>query len=499
MNKTPKLLSKSFLAALLVAFGAFAVTAQTGLPKPGPAPNVSLPAVKETSLKNGLRVAVVEKRNVPIVTVQLLFPIGADAELMEEAGLANLTASMLTKGTKTRSATQIAEEIEFLGGAINSGAGWNNSAITVSVTSDKLDQAMAILADVALNPTFPQDELDLLKTQEIDGLTYNLTQPGFLSNYVASVYSLAEHPAGGTLASLNAIGRAQVESFYKRYFIPRDTVLIFAGDITAERANQYANKLFGTWKGDFERREIIVQLDEAPPTPEDTSKNKELLGRILVVDLPNSGQASVSYVKAVPQGRVAADEKGGANSQYYHASLLNSLLGGGYSSRLNQEIRIKRGLSYGAGSSFGWRYHDANFSTRTQTKNESAPEVAEIVLAEIKRLATEESIAATELDPRKSVLTGGFARSIETTGGLVNALADLYTFGIPASEMNSYMQKVEAVSDKQIHAFAGKELFGGDLIIVGDYSVFKDDLAKRFPNAKPTVISAAQLDITTLK
>src|SRR5690606_38829184 len=163
MNRIMKKLPKAFLPAMILAFGAVSVIAQTGLPKPGPAPGVSLPAVKETTLKNGLRVAVVEKRNVPIVTVQLLLPFGAESESMDNAGLANLTASMLTKGTKTRSATQIAEEIEFLGGAINSGAGWNNSSITVSVTSDKLDQAMAILADVALNPTFPQDELDLLK------------------------------------------------------------------------------------------------------------------------------------------------------------------------------------------------------------------------------------------------------------------------------------------------------------------------------------------------
>ncbi len=485
---------------MLLAFGAVSVIAQTGLPKPGPAPSLSMPSVKETKLKNGLTVAVVEKRNVPIVTVQLLFPIGADAELMEEAGLANLTASMLTKGTKTRSATQIAEEIEFLGGAINSGAGWNNSSITVSVTSDKLDQAMAILADVAINPTFPQEELGLLKSQEIDGLTYNMTQPGFLSNYVASVYSLDEHPAGGTLASLNAIGRAQVESFYKKNFDPNGAVLIFAGDIGSRQAEQFAAKLFGDWN------ERPAKMSVSGSIPTETGRVYEdaanlLPKRLLIIDLPDSGQASVSYVKRSSAGRLEVDGEGRLrpNAGYYSASVLNSLLGGGYSSRLNQEIRIKRGLSYGAGSSFAWRFGEANFSTRTQTKNESAPEVAEIVLAEIKRLAAEESIPATELDPRKSVLTGGFARSIETTGGLVNALADLYTFGIPASEMNSYMQKIEAVSDKQIHAFAGKELFGGDLIIVGDYSVFKDDLAKSFPNAKPTVIPAAQLDITALK
>jgi zinc protease len=175
---------------------------------------------------------------------------------------------------------------------------------------------------------------------------------------------------------------------------------------------------------------------------------------------------------------------------------LNSLLGGGYSSRLNQEIRIKRGLSYGAGSSFGWRWDSSTFSTRTQTKNESAAEVVELVLAEIERLAEDESISAAELDPRKSVLTGGFGRRIETTGGLVNALADLYTFDIPPAELNRYMTNVNSVTDKQIRGFAKSNLLGGDVIIVGDYSIFRDDLAKRFPNIKPVVIPASELDIT---
>jgi zinc protease len=211
--------------------------------------------------------------------------------------------------------------------------------------------------------------------------------------------------------------------------------------------------------------------------------------RILVVDLPNSGQASVNYAK-----NLTASGRGGG--QYYPASVLNSLLGGGYSSRLNQEIRIKRGLSYGAGSSFAWRGSKSNFSTRTQTKNDSAAEVAELVMAEIKKLS-EGSIADVELNPRKSVLTGNFGRNLETTGGLAAQIADLYAFGLSTSELNAYMNNVQAVSDKQIRDFAGANLMGGDIIIVGDYSVFKDDLAKRFPNTTVEVIKADELDLST--
>ncbi|MBX3245330.1 MAG: insulinase family protein, partial [Acidobacteria bacterium] len=459
----PVSLSPRLLVFLALFFSASAVNLSAQEPKPGPARTAQIPAVKETKLKNGLTVAVVEKRNVPLVTVQLLVRSGANAESMEKAGLADITASMLTKGTKTRTAEQIAEQIEFLGGSIFSGAGWNNSSVTVSVTSDKLDQAMAILADVVLNPTFPQSELDLLRSQAIDGLTYNLTQPGFLANYVASKYSFGEHPAGGTIGSLNAFTIEHVTQFYQKEIIPFKSVLIFSGDISQEHSSGLAEKYFGTWKNPGS----ITTHGRGGSSVR--SNSAELLRRILVIDLPNSGQASVNYLK---QSYEAGRNKVG----YYPATVLNSLVGGGYSSRLNQEIRIKRGLSYGAGSSFSWRLNSTNFGTRTQTKNESAPEVAELVLTEIKRLIDGE-IPEAELTPRKSVLTGGFGRNIETTGGLVSSLADLYTFDIPTIELNKYMTSVNAVTDKQIREFAAANMLGGDIIIVGDYSLFKDDLA----------------------
>ena len=471
-----------FSLFVMLGLCATTVSAQDIIPTPGPAKSVTIPAVKEAKLKNGLTVAVVEKRTVPIVTVQLLVRSGASSEGLKRAGLANTTASMLTKGTKTRTAVQIAEEMEFLGASINSGAGWNSSSVTMSVTSDKLEQAMAIMADVVLNPSFKQEELDLLKSQTLDELKANLTQPAFLANYVAAVHSFGEHPAGGTAASIESLKQAELRSFYEERFRPDYSVLIMTGDITLAEATAIARKHFGDWKMSQDDTEYT-----AVSRPQPANERGPLVRRILVVDLPGAGQASVNFYRPI-------SGVGRSSSNYYSAAVLNSLLGGGYSSRLNQEIRIKRGLSYGAGSVFGWRGGATNFSTRTQTKNQSAAEVAELVVAELKRLA-ETDAAETELNPRRLVLTGGFGRNLETTGGLTGALADLYSFGIPTGELNKYMTSVGAVRPANVKDFASRFLHGGDLIIVGDYSIFKDDLAKRFPNTKVDVVKVDELNI----
>ena len=273
------------------------IIAQEKPPAPSAPKTVKIPAVKESTLKNGLKVAVIETKNVPLVTVQLLIKSGASDESMAKAGLANLTADLLTKGTKTRSATDIAEQMEFLGGSINTGAGWNSSVVTVNVMSDKLDQALAIMSDVVLNPTFTQKELDLLKSQTLDGLTYNLTQPGFLTSYVASVYSYGEHPAGGTPASINAITRDDIAKFHKENYEPENAVLIFTGDITAKQANALGEKYFG------KLAKIKKSGSGSGQGSGNASMPKDIVRRILVVDLPNSGQASVAYSKQLDIGR----------------------------------------------------------------------------------------------------------------------------------------------------------------------------------------------------
>lgn len=467
---------------LVVSASVGPIDAQEMPPAPGPSRPVSIPAVRETKLKNGLTVAVVEKPGTPLVTVELLIRNGARNESLKKAGLANLTADLLTKGTKTRTANQIAEEIEFLGGSIFSAAGWENSTLGVSVTSDKFDRAMNIVSDVALKPVFADDELKLARSQALDELTYNLTQPGFLGSYVASRFSFDEHPAGGTPASIEGISRSDIVGYYEENYRPAGSVLIFVGDISNAKAVAAAEKYFGGWKAGSGG---VANSGNGPSTS--AVKPKEVVRRFLVIDLPKSGQASVNYLRSV-------SGIGRADRAFYPASVLNSVLGGGYSSRLNLEIRIKRGLSYGAGSGFSWRGGRANFSTRTQTKNESAAEVAELVVAEIKRLA-ESRADDSELTPRKSVLTGGFGRNLETGQGLAAALADLYTFRIPTTALNAYISNVNSVTSADVEAFAASNLLGGDIVIVGDYGVFKDDLARRFPGQQITVIKADELDL----
>lgn len=473
--------TKGIVTLFLILSASFTGFSQEKPPAPSAPKTLTVPAVSEKKLSNGLTVASVQRKSVPLVTIQLVVKSGAASEDETKAGLADITATMLTKGTRTRTATQIAEAVEFLGGSINSGAGWNSSFISLTVTSDKVSQAMAILADVVLNPKFDQKELDLLKSQTLDELTSNLKQPSFIANYVATKYSFGEHPAGGTPGSINTIGRPDIVDFHKTNFRPDNSVLIFAGDITAAQAAAAAQKAFSLWKNPAGRA-VTLPAGKPMPLSDDNGRG------ILVIDLPKSGQAAVTYAK--PVARI-----GRSSTQYYPAMVLNSVLGGGYSSRLNLEIRIKRGLSYGAGSSFAWRAPRSIFSTRTQTKNQSAAEVVELVLDEIKKL-TRNSVGSDEIDPRKSVLTGGFGRNLETSGGLAGAIAELYAFGIPTTELNAYMPNVNAVTGPQIKDFASGNLLGGDIIIVGDYSVFKDDLAKRFPKMTVRVIKADDLDLS---
>jgi zinc protease len=481
-------------ASLFLPF-ALCANAQEQPPAPSAPREVKIPAIQNSELPNGLRVAVVERRVLPLVTVSLLLnDAGADFERKD--GLANATASLLTKGTKTRNATQIAEQIEFLGGDLNAGASWNSSVVSLNITSDKLDAAMAIMSDVVLNPTFVQTEIDLFKTQTNDELTVALKQPGSLASFVASRYTFGEHSAIGTPESLKSITASDVWYFYGKSYIPKNAVLVFAGDVSIEQANALAKKFFGSWT--ITDKTVRSVSDSVYITPTGgNSPNKNLINRFLVVDLPNSGQAAVTYAKRLGIGRVSCPNgKCATDTTYYPSTVANTILGGGYSARLNAEIRIKRGLSYGAGSSLSSRNDKTNMLARVQTKNESAAEVAELVVAEINRLGS--GLAeTTELTPRQLTLTGAFGSSLETTNGLAAKLVELYTFGLSADELNSYMTSVRNVSAEQVKNFASGNLNGGDIIIVGDYKIFADDLKKRFPNQKIEVIPASELDLNS--
>jgi zinc protease len=447
-------------------------------PKPATPRTVPLPTPMERQLANGLRVVVVPRPGTGLVAVELAVKAGGRSDPADKAGLADFTAALLTRGTKTRTATQVAEEVEALGGALSSGADWDRSHLSLSVLRTRLNEAMAVFADVARHPAFRADEVERLREETRDDLAVRLRSPGTLARYAAGRVLFGDgrygHPLGGTPESLRRLRRADAVGFYQRHFHPGNAVLVLGGDVTPEEALEVARHLFGDWK--------TPALPVERPEPVIYHKG----GRVLVVDKPDAGQAAVVLVHP---GVTHYDP------DFHTALVTNAVLGGGYSSRLNEEIRIKRGLSYGAGSAIDARRYSGAFVASAQTRNEAAAEVASLLREELERLATA-PLPASELTPRKASLSGDYARSLETGGGLVTEVAGLAAYDLPLRELNDYLPLIQRVTVSQVKAFAAMRLSAqqASLVIVGDGRKFLPDLRKRF-GAAVEVIPAGSLDL----
>lgn len=452
-------------------------------PPPVAAPvQAQLPRAVERTLPNGLRVIVAPKPTLPVVTAYLMARSGGSSDPAGLPGVASFTGGLLTQGTTTRSATEIATAVEALGGSLNAGTSYDASYVFLDVLSPNLPQGLAILSDVARNPAFAQAEVDRLRKQRLDNLRVSLNQPASIAGLVApaAVFggTLYGRPAGGTPESLPRITREDVQRFHAAAFRPDNAVLVLAGDVTPERGFELAQQLLGDWA----RPAAPLPPQTATAAPAGTGAP-----RVVVVDLPGAGQSSVSVLRrTIPyrdQGRYAAE-------------VANTVLGGGYSARLNQEVRIKRGLSYGAGSGVDLRRDAGLFRASAQTANETADEVVDLLLAEMGRLGTE-PVAMEELTPRRTVLTGGRARSLEQNQGVASELAELALFGAPLSELQSYAGSLERVTPAELGAFAQSALRPQDatILVVGDSKAFLEPLRAKHPNVE--VVPVAELDLSS--
>jgi zinc protease len=478
----PRSLRLALVSALIVVH-AFAQVETTPPPPAAPRP-VGVPQAAETTLANGLRVIVIPKHNVPLVSARLLIRTGAASDPAQRAGLADMTASLLTKGTATRSAQQIAEGIESLGGSLDSGAGWDVSSVSTSVMSSKLSRALGFVADVVRHPRFSTKELDRLRDQSIDALQVDLREPRALRNMVTARVVFGGtpygHVRGGTVASLKRLTRADVVAFHRDFYHPANAILVIGGDVDGKTAFALAKRWLGDWDNGGR-----TKFPLPPPAP------RQPMGMVYVVDMPDAGQAAVAIARAGIRRN---------NDWEYHASeVANMVLGGDYSSRLNEEIRIKRGLSYGAYSTFDSRRDAGPFIASALTKNESAAEVASLMLEQLALMA-KESVPAAELTARKANLIGTFSRSLETNDALVSRIGDLALYGLPLEEVRHYPGEIEGVSAEKVLAFSAVHFAGGaDVIIVGDVKKFGADLKKRFPAARVIPIDKLDLDAPQLQ
>jgi len=478
--------SLALLALFAVAFVMPATaqepTAQATPPPPAAPRSVTVPKPVERTLANGLRVVVVERSNMPLVSAALMIRNGGEVDPQQLAGLADMTASLLTKGTETRTAPQIAEAVEALGGSIESGARWDASSASVGVMSSRFGNALEILADVVRRPTFKDEEIERLRAQYIDDLTVALGQPGSIARYVASRVVFGDtpygHPLSGTLESIAKIKRDDIVRMHSTYYRPDNAILVIGGDIAAADAFKTAERFFGDW------RKPPVPLPVASAKASAPTGASAPQPRIVVIDKPDAGQAAVLVART---GIRRTDP------EFFRGIVANSVLSG-YSGRLNQEIRIKRGLSYGARSALETRREAGPFTAEAQTKNESGAVVASLLLGELGRLASGE-LPEAELTPRKAVLIGGFARNLETAGGLVAQVANLALYGLSFDEINSYINRVQAITAKDVQGFAGSRLDAkaANVIIVGDARKFLPELQKQYKNVE--VIPVADLDL----
>ena len=446
-------------------------------PAPGEPRAMATPRVVERTLSNGLRVIVAKSTDLPILNAQLVIAGGAAGDPADQPGLAAMTAGLASQGAGARSAPEIARTLEALGANIGGGAGADATTLFLSAPVASAAAAGAVFADVVQRPTFAEDEVVRSRTQAVNALRVNLRQPGPLASLVLNRLAFGAAPYGapssGTPDSVAAMTRDQIDGFHDRWWRPDNAALIITGGMGAEEGFAFAERTLGDWSRPAEARPTVG-----------TRSGEALPPRLIVVDLPGAGQAAI-----------AAGVRGPARSDpdFYPLAVANAVLGGGQNGHLFQEVRAKRGLSYGANSSLPGRAESGLLIASTQTKNESAAEVVDLVLAQMERVRTE-AITEQALSDRETYLAGGFSRTIETTGGLGGFLADAVTLGLPLDESERYGERIRATTSMTMRAAARRlDPEQAYVVVVGDAGMFIDTMRAAHPDL--VVIPAAELDL----
>ncbi|MEO8810965.1 MAG: pitrilysin family protein [Rhodanobacter sp.] len=479
----------AFTAILLACGNALGAASSVGdfpdsPPAPGPTPPLTVPTPSGQRLANGLEVISVRRADLPLVTAQLVLRRGGEMDPPRLAGLADLTAKLLTQGAAGKSAPQVAAAAEALGGSLDASAGWDESAVGITVTTPKLAAALKLLAEVVRQPDFAVDELQRAKARAVDELRLQLSRPTELAALAASRGIFGEgaygHSRNGTPASIGRITRADVQHLHDTLYRPDNAILILAGDLTPAQAQQLAQASFGDWQ---------KPARALPPRPEGGTASP--LPAILLIDQHGAGQAGVVAAHPAP-ARNDAD--------YYVGTVANAVLGGSYSARLNEEIRIKRGLSYGATSRLQSRADGGIWLASAQTKNPSAPQVVDLMLGQFRQLGSTE-VSSQELAARKATLLGGYGRSLETTAGLADRVATLAIYGVKLDEIGAYVDRVQAITPRQIEGYARKHLDSGRtrVVVVGDAKQFATAIRKEHPKAVLLESTALDLDSPNLQ
>jgi len=450
------------------------------MPAPAAPRPFEFPEPATKTLSNGLRVFVVTDHREPAVAARLvIMTAGSVQDPGSAPGLAQMTANLLTQGTATRSAKEIADAIDFVGGMLNAQAGKDSTTVTLQVVRKDLSTGLDLMSDIVLHPAFSAEELDRQRQQLLSTLTVQYSDPEYLASLVFSRVVYGDSPYGwpgeGTPEVAKKLQRDQLAKFHDGNYAPNQTLLAFAGDVTPEEAFTAAEKYFGSWQ----KSTLMPGPPAAPPTISGL--------HIWLVDKPDAQQTQIRV------GKLGVRR---ADPDYIPAAVTNRVFGGGYNSRLNTEVRIKKGLTYGAYSSFNPHRYAGSFSAGTFTRTEMTAEATKLVVELITKMSTGD-VTEKELDFARDYLAGVYPIQSETAEQVAERVLSAAAFGLPADYNRTYPDKVRSVTLSQVEAmgqryFAAKDL---DIVLAGNVSMFRDALKKEFPIATYEEIPYDQLDV----
>jgi zinc protease len=426
---------------------------RTKPPAPKPAPKVMLPEIQKATLANGLKVWLVEQHELPTVAMNLIINAGSDHDPLTQPGLASITADVLDEGTTTRSSLQISEEIESIGASFATSSGWDGSFMTLNTLTKHLGKGLEIFADVLTNPTFPEKEFERLRKQRITSLMQQRDQPVMIANNAFSriLYGTA-HPYGnnpaGNEAALKAISIGDLRKFYQTYYRPNNATLVVVGDVKMSQITSVLDKSLSAWKaGDVSPFTL--------PSPRQMEKMK-----IFLVDKPGAPQSEV---------RIGYPALARSTPDFFPVTVMNRMLGGQFTSRINLNLREKHGYTYGARSGFSFQKGAGPFTASGGIVTEKTDSALHEFLYEI-TLMRDKGMTPTELAYVKKGLVGSFALTFETPAQVAGALQNVVLYGLPDDYYQHYLQNIDAVSLDEVGRVSRKYLDASKMavVVVGD-------------------------------
>ncbi|HUR35693.1 MAG TPA: pitrilysin family protein [Vicinamibacterales bacterium] len=456
---------KTLVAALVLSAVVTPASAQNrnwpseAPPRPLPARESTFPAYELRTLDNGLQVMAVLHHEQPVVSMRMIVRAGAALDPRDKLGLADLTASLLDQGTASRSARQVQDEIDFMGGAMGAGAGTDLTFVNVIVMKDSFESGLRILSDMARQPGFAPEEIERQRQQALSTLRVNFGSPEFIADAVFDRLVYGVHPYGlpqnGTAESLPTITRADLVAFHDKYFVPNNAILAVVGDVTAEEAFASVQRVFGDWQ----KRDLPATPFLAPPDP---------ARRVVVVNKPDAVQTEVRA------GHLGIKRN---HQDYMALNMTLRILGGEGANRLHQVLRTERGLTYGAKADMDTLLEAGDFEASTNTRSEATGEVLRLIVDEFWRIRRER-VGERELSDAKAYLTGSFPLTIETPDAIATQVLNVLFYGLPVEQLQSFRDRVNAVRTDDIERVARYYLQPDRLaiVLVGNAAAFLSQL-----------------------